>query len=136
MRKNIIWNTEGKIMDIVREMTIEINLVIICWDYDAYTYIYSFLEISYNTISKSLNFGLLHVCLYDCPWKGAKIITHSLDPEPWRIKVKWYWIFRYNYTKVYIINRYANGCITFLLNFSKMYERKMIMLCGVYNLMK
>ena len=43
--------------------------------------------------------------------KGAKMITHSLYPEPWRMKVKWYWIFRYNYTKVYIINRYANGCI-------------------------
>ena len=43
--------------------------------------------------------------------KGAKIITHSLDLEPWRMKVKWYWIFRYDYTTVYIINRHVNGCI-------------------------
>ena len=43
--------------------------------------------------------------------KGAKIITHSLDLEPWRMKVKWYRIFRYNYTTVYIINRHENGYI-------------------------
>lgn len=54
----------------------------------------------------------MHVCLYDCPWKRRENYnTYCLDLEPWRMKVKRYWIFRYDYTTVYIINRYVNGCI-------------------------